>query len=362
MKYLYIFILFLPLNLISNDWVHIDSLEVEGQHGSSKVQNIDCPDSSNCYAFLQETMYYMIKHSSDQGKSWELIYTADPWTEESPIQLNLLNTCSPGKDYLFLNMYESPIIKKSTDGGKTFKRIILDTLNTDDSRILSSLVMYDTNIGFAKNAHYWFVTNDGWETFKKYKNKKYGIYPDSYSSPFFIDSNTIGAWYSSHSYEERAQIFVEYNINKEVWTEKYMIPVDPPDSEYSQYLNDLCFVNDSIGFACGSQTTGVGDTSIDLIFRTTNGGETWERLWKELYDPKFGLNKIAAYDTKNVVAVGNFGKIVMTRDGGENWLIDTLPKLDQHIYRAMAPQITWAGQTPLIGTFYQGGGLYRYEG
>ncbi|MCK5742933.1 MAG: hypothetical protein KAH48_11995 [Chlorobi bacterium] len=362
MKYLYFLIFILPFSLSAEDWIHIDSLEYGDIPGSGWVQNISCPDSNNCYAFVQQSSDYLIKHSADQGASWQTIYTADPFNEEFPWMPNMWRPSSPQKDYLFLGMLEKPIIKKSTDGGKTFKRMIIDTLVTDPGRRLYGFVMYDTNIGFAANDYFWFVTKDGWETFEKYENAWYGKYPNSHIAPFFMDNNTIGAWYTSRSSEIRTQYFSKYDIEKEEWTVLSGIPRDPPESEYIQYLNDLCFVNDSLGFACGAQTTGDGDTAIELIFRTEDGGVTWDRIRKELYHPRFGLSYIEAYDSKNIIAVGSYGKIVVTRDGGENWLVDTLPKMENNPYGAMSLTITWAGQTPLIGTFSNGGGLYRYEG
>jgi hypothetical protein len=78
-----------------------------------------------------------------------------------------------------------------------------------------------------------------------------------------------------------------------------------------------------------------------------------------LYEPTFGLQKIAFYDAMNGVAVGQRGKLLLTNNGGKTWFYDKLP---QHMIdkEPLTMNITWAGKTPIVGTWY--GDIYRYEG
>jgi hypothetical protein len=364
MKIIFLLIFILPLNLFASEWTQVDHLEYPPQNLSARVVSLSCPDSNNCYAFVMQTSDYLIKHSTDQGESWETIYTADPWNEELPIMVNLEMSCSPYKDYLFLSLFERPILKKSTDGGKTFERIILDTLDTKKSRKIYSLAMHDTILGYASSSDFYYITQDGWKTFNKFKHKTTDIYYDTYLRPFFMNANTLGGIYYGSSDEHRQYqepIFMKYYIFGDEWSEVFQFPKDTVEGSYNQYLGDLCFIDDSLGFACGSQRTGVGDSQYEILFQTKNAGKTWDKTWKQLGSEQFGLIEIDFYNAKNGIAVGKYGSLLYTRDGGESWLRDTLPKPEGNPYGALMLNVTWAGQTPIVGTF-GGGGLWRYEG
>ena len=72
-------------------------------------------------------------------------------------------------------------------------------------------------------------------------------------------------------------------------------------------LNSICFINDSLGFACGGQGT---------VIKTINGGRTWEILNDsssiDLYDIKF-------VSTGKGFIVGEKGTILSTSDEGKTW-------------------------------------------
>ena len=67
------------------------------------------------------------------------------------------------------------------------------------------------------------------------------------------------------------------------------------------------------------------------------------------------------HDQNNGIVVGQYGSILYTKDGGNTWLRDTLPKIEGDPYGPLRVEVTWAGKTPIIGTM-SGGGLWRYEG
>ena len=85
------------------------------------------------------------------------------------------------------------------------------------------------------------------------------------------------------------------------------------------YINDLHFVNDTLGFLCAAKSLDIGNTSSDVIFRTRDGGKVWERVLEQEYEPIFGLQSISFKDELHGIAVGQFGKIVTTTDGGDTW-------------------------------------------
>ena len=79
------------------------------------------------------------------------------------------------------------------------------------------------------------------------------------------------------------------------------------NSPTSNSLNSICFINDSLGFACGNQGT---------VIKTENGGTSWEILNDssaiDLYDIKF-------ISTMNGFIVGEKGTILSTFNEGKSW-------------------------------------------
>jgi hypothetical protein len=214
--------------------------------------------------------------------------------------------------------------------------------------------MFDTNYGFVSYNLGFFITKDGWKTYRKYTEHWY-------SSPFFIDSLTIGM---IHTYilkghdNKIGHYFVKYHINDNKFDTLSYFPRD--SLNWIDLIEKIYFINDSLGFACGSReiyTNGVTQELDDIIYRTKDGGRHWELLLKEPKNPQFGLQDICFYDKKNGLAVGDLGKIWMTRDGGDTWVFDSL--LDPVIQK-IALRVAWAGRYPLITAWF--GGIYRYEG
>jgi photosystem II stability/assembly factor-like uncharacterized protein len=72
-------------------------------------------------------------------------------------------------------------------------------------------------------------------------------------------------------------------------------------------LNAVHLVDSEVGFAVGNR---------GIIFRTTNGGTSWDLLPGRTTRHLYGVH----FSDKNVgIAVGSHGTIIRTTDGGENW-------------------------------------------
>ena len=98
----------------------------------------------------------------------------------------------------------------------------------------------------------------------------------------------------------------------------YLIFQDPPGISV-EYLNDIAFLNDSIGFAVGSK-----------LLKTSDGGEHWE----ELTLPIVIYYSVATYNNKCwIIAQGfNYSHILFTNDYGLNWIPIISPILSQKSY------------------------------
>ena len=77
-------------------------------------------------------------------------------------------------------------------------------------------------------------------------------------------------------------------------------------------LNDLDFVNENIGAMIG-----VASQGSSTIFRTVNGGSDWSVQYNS---SSVILNNIDLSTPTHGVAVGDGGKILMTTNGGQNWI------------------------------------------
>ncbi|MFH1052624.1 MAG: T9SS type A sorting domain-containing protein [bacterium] len=354
MKLIIMILLFLIAHdIISSDWVQVKSQEYFA------VQSINCSDSNNCFALgnygseLKDFGWRLYK-STNQGITWVLKYSAKNIYEQEDPQIFNVNECvSLHPDYYFIASDDGDIIIKSTDEGSTFRKILVN----GDSDYLEDLAMWDTLYGFATNSKNYFTTKDGWETFEKHPKLNTD---QTYYSPVFLDSNTVVMTYHARLgwNDGKGVAFVKYHIDMHKWDTLFYFERDP--SAYFDLIKSIYFLDDTLGFSCGyrSDTALPDGRYYDIIYKTKDGGNNWELIHKEYIYPYKGFyNNISFYDDKNGMAVGYFGKIAMTNDGGNTWIYEELPN---EIDNAAKMLVCWAGRTPLIGTW--GVGIFRYEG
>jgi len=347
MKKLIIVLIFLfCYSLNSGDWRKVISFE------DGWVNDLNCPDSNNCFALVQYTFYSRLYKSTNQGLTWDMIYQSDPYNEEKPFLFNAQIGVSPHPDYYFMVMTDRPIIKKSTDGGKTYRRIFLDTLDYQFNRIIYTMAMFDTNNGVAKSEDWFYVTKDGWETIEKIS----GLDTLSIYSPVFLNDSIV-VMSASDNDDSTGVLFIKYNTKKNEWSYLFEFRREQV-TNFAHIIYDIFFINDSIGFGCGYVKTGMNEQKYDLIYKTTDGGYNWKISLKQIVNPPFGVLDISFFDAKNGVAVGNWGKIWTTNDGGVTWLHNETPK---DMTDGVTLKVAWSGQHPIIGTFDHGE-LFRYEG
>lgn len=86
------------------------------------------------------------------------------------------------------------------------------------------------------------------------------------------------------------------------------------------------FLNNKTWYAAGSgDATGSGDTSYDVLYKTTNAGVSWIKMLDTIIAPSFGLKSVDFYDENNGLAGANAGNIIRTTDGGISWELQTNP-------------------------------------
>jgi hypothetical protein len=356
---IFFLIIIFSMYLNAKDWRQVHPF-IKFQY----VQAINCPDSNNCFALFNhpgqaiEEAGWRLYKSTNQGYSWELKYRAkNIYEQEDPQIFNVAEGLSPHPYYYYVASDDGAILIKSTDGGTTFKKIILDSSNEAMFWELNDLAMYDTLTGFATDRANYFTTKDGWETFNKYPKLNTD---QTYYSPLFMDSNTVVMTYHARLAwnDGKGVAFVKYTINENKWDTLFYFERNP--SIYFDLVKSFHFINDTVGFGCGyrSDTALPDGRYYDIIYRTTDGGKDWKLIFKEYNYPWVGFyNNISFHDENNGIAVGYRGKVAMTNDGGETWVYNPLPEEWDHCRKM---RVCWAGLYPLIGTW--DAGIFRYEG
>ena len=97
-------------------------------------------------------------------------------------------------------------------------------------------------------------------------------------------------------------------------------------SQQDQLLFEIHFLDDSTGYVAG-QTGSAPRTA--LMFSTTNGGVTWNSLG---VGGENGLQSVFFTDYLNGWAVGWFGELIHTTDGGSTWVPQESGRTDELLF------------------------------
>lgn len=339
-KVAYIILILLPITIFSqNKWelTHY----IYDQHPKS----IEVLDSNYINIFFSTGANdKLIYNSTNQGKTWKLIYATNIYIDDYGM------SC-PDSNSFFLNFSKGTIFK-SVNNGKDVEKIYLDTNHIYQ---IKHLKMQNRDIGVACNLSL-LVTKDGWKTYN-YENywQKNDSISFTFSLPQFKNDSIINC-IVGNSRGIQGTFFCEFNINT---------------YEYEMYrvgtgigTDDMFIIDNKYVYTCGRSDRMSGGSCHDAIFKSSDSGRTWRRVL-DLYsdDTKFlnldfhpfGLQSIAFKDSMSGIAVGQFGKIVYTYDGGESWIYES--KLHDSIYQPPTMKVRYAGSVPIIANF--DGEIYR---
>jgi photosystem II stability/assembly factor-like uncharacterized protein len=86
---------------------------------------------------------------------------------------------------------------------------------------------------------------------------------------------------------------------------------------------ELQFVDSLTGYEVGGKKTGIGDERTNLVYKTTDGGRSWEKVMDTVIYLSYGLHKLDFFDKDNGIVVGQFGSVFWTHDGGKSWIFDS---------------------------------------
>jgi photosystem II stability/assembly factor-like uncharacterized protein len=305
-------------------------------------------DTNNIMILMSTfTTAHYIYHSNNQGKNWKSIY--DTHLYVSAIGIECIDT-----NNLFLGFREG-FMYHSQDGGKNMDTIRIKSLNTYDD-----FAIYNTEVGVITNAYivpdtfFILVTYDRWKTYKKF-HKQDDSSRLSYYLPRFKNDSIINC-IVGNSRGRRGGYFCEFNINTFEYKLNWI------GTRMGSY--DMCIIDNKYIFMCGESDILNGGSSNDGISKSSDSGKTWRRVldfrsdrskFNKQYFPPFGLQSISFKDSLTGIAVGQFGKIVYTYDGGESWIYES--KLHDSIDQPATMKVRYAGSVPIIADF--NGQIYR---
>ncbi len=349
MKILLFFMIFSTNSIFSNEWQKIKSDDL------GHTKKIICLDTNFCYLLSSERIY----KTTDKGKTWEFLIKNPKFTSylSSPNVNNLFTSFSTGEsdgDFLY-----------SSNSGLTFSHHIIDSVTS-----FKDIIMFDSLNGIIEGAfltvplYYILLTNDNWKTYETF---------NPMSTDDLLEKKLMYIYGDMEKYSEEEilmilQLLDTSNRPKTPVIESYIMKLNIFSKKFDliklnfefRLSSDFCIVTDSLYFLAGNTNVISGGTGHDAIFKTIDAGKTWRKVL-DLYSSSskitnqsaFGLQKIAFKNDSVGIAVGQFGKIVYTYDGGESWIYekDLPPYLGGSESNPPTMIIEYAGDTPIIGAF-----------
>jgi photosystem II stability/assembly factor-like uncharacterized protein len=289
------------------------------------------PDNGWVSVLFYDNTAGWVLHTSSAGAFWQQQPIGFTSYSESALDFTSLT-----EGWLATYTYNDASILRTVDGGATWTRQLLCGSNSR----LYDLDMHDSVNGAACGTDGRVaLTGDGgslWETYSIGWIE--GIYPDLFSVSMpeasrvfsggeggaLFETTDLTDWDALSNRMTFSDLISVCSVSgDEVWACGESGTIlhssdagagweiqDVPASVAGQ-LNDIVFLNEDNGFACGVGSPG-------CVIRTQDGGQTWEDCTPAVPSLKT-LFSIDFADPLNGVAVGDAGEIVVTHDGGDSW-------------------------------------------
>jgi photosystem II stability/assembly factor-like uncharacterized protein len=350
MKYFFLTVLIIIFSSINSEsqWNQVYK-HYPGNQGLPQW-DLDCADSLNCISVAQERL---IK-TTDGGYTWFVVFADSAkkifnelgqWVDSEPAKFKPTRCIDfVTQNFVVVGHIEGQITI-SRDGGITWDSINLNT-NSDIKKIQFT----DENFGVVFAYQEVFKTYDGgynWEII----DLKYQKGRDTWELNMFvvgIDSLIIISYDRTDTNNTFRTIF-KTTDGGESWNAGNKIP------EFRYF--DPFFTDMKNGWLAGNINTS-SDLRSDLIYYTSDGGETWETQLDTLLYPQLGLSSIYFSNNYEGLAYGEGGKIWRTSDGGNNWLNDNTYSGSDSFQKLTFPN---KNTKKIIANVYMLGEIWMYE-
>ena len=293
-----------------NDSVRFDAIDNCDTLYAMAVANLDF----NWGAVLKTT---------NAGKTWNYtLYDIDRTT--APYFAYPQDISYPSRDFCIIAC-DSGTFLRTQDGGKTWEEIKIDVPMVGGFlNHFFEVNMFDIHHGILVTRNHIAITHDGFNTWEILPAPgSFVIYSTDMPAPnsICVVSRDIDG---SPDFNER---FYRSDDGGKTWDEY-------PHPDY-RIPRKLQFVDSLIGYEVGGKRTGIGDRQYELVFKTTDGGRSWESVLDTEVIESFGLQKLDFYDKDNGIVVGQFGSIFWTHDGGKSWYYDSSETVTENIPATM---------------------------
>ena len=301
-KILIILFIIYPLTLLSNGfngkWVLVDSSKMIDRYGGiweTNYEDIDCYDPMNCMAVGNENEYMtMIKKTTDGGQTWKIVLMDSAWVSGLP---RLFNLSYPRKD-LCVVLMDSNYVLRTSDGGKSWKRIKFNAnyhagYYSQGITDLFPITLRENGVGYFNwDKNTIMKTTDSGKSWHKLVDSL----PDSLANTY------LGNLFSP---EPDVLIFGAMNLSKfnhivRTTNEGKTFEQMPSIPNYYQIedgqkvvytgISSIYFIDRNEGWFCGGKRINSRKSNV-VIMHTTNGGRSWE-IQLDTLDTWYGLRRI----------------------------------------------------------------------
>ena len=217
----------------------------------------------------------------------------------------------------------SGVFCTSTDAGQSWNKVQIDT-NT----MLDYVVMLDENTGlinqrrftnmYNKNISFWdtlYYTEDFFKTYTTIQVPEISNFVNKIF--MFSKDNFI---IKTSNYSQKKYKYFETTDKGITWTEF-------ADAEL---IADLYFINRQIAYKIENRPKIDTNRNESKIYKTTNGGSDWIHCFTPSdvqWQLSYKVFSIAAADADNSIAIGTYGALFRTQDGGISWHKEYAPNI-----------------------------------
>jgi photosystem II stability/assembly factor-like uncharacterized protein len=245
-----------------------------------------------------------VRTSHDGGATWTdvLIDTLPNQTEPGvPPPGSYRKVAYPAPDMIVVAS-AGGYIRTSEDAGASWSEQHVDEGGLD----FQSLDMWSRSVGVASTTGSVYLTDDGWKSWHPL------MLPEGEATTVIHDLQMPAEHVILLTRGAGDRLFV---LRSDDMGASWRATEGDPHAPYLTMVDPQFGV--SVGFRRGPISSNHG---LDLIQRTTDGGESWDTvLSREIYLDG-GLETARFYDRRYGLAGGRFEKILMTTDGGSTWV------------------------------------------
>lgn len=338
------------VNPIGEDWITIDSADrelVPAEDWVNYYRYLVCSDSLNCLGMIDlgNMSHYLFRRTTDGGLTWENISV-----DSSDCMIYPHIMAMPDKNTALL-LGDTGVVLRSTNGGYSWNAAKIPGFNAE--KYWFNHLFMKGPIGIAQyGASDCYMTEDGGASWSK---MEINVEPDlkySISHLSILDSNNFIMWGIHHDYDKDSIVTGEFSCyyttsdRGKTWNLFKMLPYD--EDRYHKFT----FFNSKMGFS-SYQTTRKKtsdqeyDTVTTYIYKTHDGGNAWNEIFRDI-NPYYGYQTVF-FDSLHAIGRDNYGKCIITSDGGYNWKKTDWVKYEnnQYGYYSLATAYL-TPETPLI--------------